>query len=163
MNAGVPAGHPFFGNQYTKSDYELGTYTYTAEIIERIDDSLSTMAVEEIAISPSSISVPDYSEALVPQRNTTRVGDENVSLETALMAIGSAVIVAGGLKLWDYLSTSKKQKDRLRAIADANVCLKCKKSLSGGKLSLPKKRDKNAYIECPYCKQKHIALAFSKD
>jgi len=161
MNAGVPSGHPFFGNQYTKSDYELGSYTYTAEIIEQAAANLSKMAAEATAISLPSIST-STSITPLPQSNEMTVQDENNPLAALLIPL--VLAAAGGLTaLGVYVTNRSKQKKKLKEIAETSTCAKCQKPLSGGTLSLPKKNDSTeAYILCPHCGHKNVVHGFGK-
>ena len=161
MNAGVPAGYPFFGNQHTDGGYD-GGYKYDAMIIERDADSLSKLASEASAISLSSISAPVNTITPLSQDNAVAVQGENDPL-AALIISGVLAAVGGLTALGVYVANRSKQKKKLKEVAETRTCDQCNKSLSGGAPFLPRKKDMNAYIECPHCKHKNIVLGFDRD
>ena len=68
---GAPAGHPFFGNQYTDGNYKLGSFSY--EVIDKGIDALKTVISETGKGTTTPVAIKPKADTLIPKQSPLKV------------------------------------------------------------------------------------------
>lgn len=135
MIVGAPAGHPFFGNQYTDGGYQQGSFTYTSE--------------------PSVGSVLSVVEKSVSSSTNKPIGSYEDKSGTILGLIVIPIVVGIGV----YLTIKHfNKKTGYLELENVGVCKNCNEPLAGSTYH-PKDKEHGveAYIQCQYCQNKNFA------
>jgi len=149
MNAGVPKGHPFFGNQYTDGGYIKKSFSYIPEIIEKGNDVIKSV-VKKTGESVSPIAANKSADSVTPKTIFPKGSNKNA------LIIGGIVLVAttvGGFIAYKLLKKKAKTKqENLQSVELQNVgvCIKCGEPLIGSTY-IPESEENScdAYIGSP--------------
>lgn len=147
LDLGAPAGHPFFGNQYTDGGYVDGSYVY---------DAVAGATVK--AASKVGEAMPRVVSALRP-KTSTPAGLSSTSI-VSLIAAGTVVLI-GGVATFVYLrSRSANAGDEpveADNIAGFGLCESCGEELATSGPAVVEKDDDGEYIVCDRCSHKNRA------
>lgn len=175
---GAPAGHPFFGNQFTDGGYKLGSFTYAVveKGIDAVKDIISETAaaqaitdtttridtvknvISETGKGAAPIAIKPKADKLIPKKIVAKIPNKNT------LIIGSIIVGAvaiGGFITYKLLRRkSKASQAPLQTIELRNVgiCVNCGESLIGSTyLPESKEGSHDEYIICKSCGAKNFA------
>ena len=158
---GVPAGHPFFGNQYTNGGYISGTYTY--EVIEKGKEIIKPL-LKEASKAVTHVAPKQKPDNLIPKKLFANDFIDNT------MIIGGVILAVTPFvcSIIDKLLRNKanEKEDSLLSIELQNVgtCTYCGEPLIDSTYVPESEEDAhNAYIICKKCGEKNFARYFDNN
>ncbi len=156
---GAPAGHPFFGNQYTDGGYAIGSFSYK-NVIENVAE-VAAKAVPKIL--PNNSASDSLSGALLKASPSPRLSSGSIA---GLVAAG-AVFLAGGVATFVYLSSrTKSTGDQQPAgddLAGFGLCESCGEELAVARPAEVEQDEDGYFIICEACSHKNRAHYSSGD
>jgi len=159
---GAPAGHPFFGNQYTDGGYLLGSFTY--EVMEKGVDVVKSV-VSEMGKGATK-EVVNLATNQQPSKNLglsaiDKAGGKGVSKNQLIVAGILTVITIGGFLIYRYVNKKSKAKKEATQSIELNVgiCVKCGEPLVESEYVPGSEANdyKDACIICKNCGVKNFA------
>lgn len=152
---GIPAGHPFFGNQYTNGGYIPGTYTY--EAIEKGIEGIKVVS-KEIQKGATHVATKQRPDNLIIKKLVAKWPNKNTLIVGGVILVVTAV---GGFITYKLIRKKAKAKqDSLLSIELQNVgtCTHCGEPLIGSTYVPEGEEDSHkAYIICKNCGEKNFA------
>ena len=152
---GVPAGHPFFGNQYTNGGYIRGTYTY--EWIEKGKEIIKPL-INEVSQTFPHVASKQKLDSLIPKELFAK----SFNKITNFINSDSIVAIAVGVFIIDLLlrNNAKEKQESLLSIELLNIgtCVHCGEPLTDSTY-VPEGAEvtHKAYILCKKCGEKNYA------
>ena len=144
---GAPAGHPFFGNQFTDGGYILGSFKYDPVVKEKGAEILNTVV--------SKTSQRSASEAIAP---TEKISSKWLNQKNLIRAGALIVVTVGGIFIYKHISKKKAKKENIQSISlNVGICEKCNKPLIGSEYVPANDDNDNAHIVCNNCGEKNYA------
>jgi len=151
---GAPAGHPFFGNQYTDGNYKLGSFSY--EVIDKGIDALKTVISETGKGTTTPVAIKPKADTLIPKTIATKSSNKNTLIIGGIILGATAI---GGFITYKLLKR-KAKRTHLQSIKLQNVgiCVNCGEPLVGSTY-VPESKEGNHddYIICKSCGEKNFA------
>lgn len=151
---GVPAGHPFFGNQYTNGGYIPGTYTY---VVEKGKEIIKPFLKESSKVVTHGTPKQKL-ENLIPKKLVSKDFIDSV------MRIGGFILYVAPIALPiinEHLrnKTNEKQNSLLSInLQNVGTCTNCGEPLIDSTYVPESGEDAyKAYIICKKCGEKNFA------
>lgn len=152
---GAPAGHPFFGNQYTDGNYKLGSFTY--EVIDKGIDTIKTV-ISETGKGAASVAIKPKADTLISKTIVTKSSNKNTLIIGGIILGATAI---GGFITYKLLKRKAKAKQaHLQSIELQNVgtCVNCGEPLvESTYVPESKEGSHDDYIICKSCGEKNFA------
>lgn len=149
---GVPTGHPFFGNQYVKGDYILGTFKYKVIAKPGIEKLIN--ASSKLRQSDAHIAKPQKLDNFLFKK----LGSKGLSVDMIITGVSLAISLLLSTKL--LRKEEMTNQDSLQSIELQNVgtCTYCREPLISGAYVPACEGDGHyAYIICKKCGEKNFA------
>lgn len=153
---GAPAGHPFFGNQYTDGGYVRGSFSYAA--LGNIAES-TRRAAASLGKSPAG------TRASVPAASVKGLRMPQFSIPS-LIAV-SAVALIGGVATFAYLrfnsvATSEPTIED-GEVASFGLCESCGEPLASSGPAELKQDEIGDFVTCKSCSHQNRARYVEED
>ena len=152
---GAPAGHPFFGNQYTDGNYRLGSFTY--EVIDKGIDALKTV-ISETGKGAAPVAIKPKADTLISKTIVTKSSNKNTLIIGGIIIGASAI---GGFITYKLLKRKGKAKQahpQSIELQNVGTCINCGEPLVGSTYILESKESSHDdYIICKSCGEKNFA------
>ncbi|MDN5685004.1 hypothetical protein [Corynebacterium glyciniphilum] len=153
---GAPAGHPFFGNQYTDGGYVPGQFSYAAA-------RHIAGAPRRAAASLSKSSAGTRSSVPAAFVN----GQHMLQFSVPSLIAGGAVALIGGVATFAYLrsksvATSKPTVEG-GEVASFGECESCGEPLTPSGLAELKQDEIGDFVTCPSCSHQNRARWVGED
>lgn len=150
---GAPAGHPFYGNQYTGGGYVIGSFSYK----NVIEDATKVAAKTAPKILPKTVASDSLRGALFKASPSARLSSGSIA---GLVAAG-AVFLAGGIATFVYLhGRAKSDGDQPPVgddIAGFGLCESCGEKLAASGPAEIQQDEDGYFIICEACSHKNRA------
>jgi hypothetical protein len=160
-------GHPFFGNQYTKSNYHGGyTYDWEPNAVNELTEvaTCSVSHTNELSSNERDFSIPHFSRDSVSSEVSTPTKGNDIEITDRLLivaGIATAITVVVQLSLFAYnFFKEKKANAEILSLKMENIgtCQYCDKPLNDSDY-ISEKNSKNhkAYVVCQNCGKRNFA------
>jgi len=152
---GAPAGHPFFGNQYTNGGYELGSFTY--EVKDK-GFNIPKNVLNETGKGTVNVATRQKATCPVSKVLVAKGSNKNTLIIGGIILVTTAV---GGFityKMFRRKAKSKKETLQYIELQNVGVCSHCGEPLTGSTY-VPESEENihDSHIICKKCGEKNYA------
>ncbi len=147
---GAPAGHPFFGNQYTNGGYVNGSFSYSGLVNGFVRTDAETAA--PLRKSMGGVATPRLPEVELPTAKP--------SITIPSLVAAGAVMLIGGVASFVYLrSRSNGAETTLddEEIAGFGLCESCGQILASSGPAKVQRDEDGDFVVCENCSHKNRA------
>ena len=150
VEMGAPAGHPFFGNQYTNGGYVNGSFSYAGLLDDVVRAAAETAA--PLRKSMRGGSAPRLSKGVPPTAKP--------SITIPSLVAAGAVTLIGGIAAFVYLRSRSNGAEQAldgEEIAGFGLCESCGQVLASSGPAEVQRDEEGDFVVCENCSHKNRA------